>query len=396
MLDFGEPRALPSHLATDHKPTGDAFPAGSIPVRFRQGDFREGRLSELFVPGRLCLFGEHSDWAAGYRDSHPEIAPGCCLVVGTDQGLRASPACDDSALAIEARLPDGTRAGPERIPLDRLAGAARGEGFFRYAAGTLAVLRERYGVRGLALDVRSDLPVRKGLSSSAATCVLVARATSHAYGLGLTAQQEMDVAYAGERRTGSECGRMDQVCALGRGPVRLAVDGEAIETRRVATGGRFALLVVDLMRGKDTRRILADLNACYPDAPGELAAGVRHALGELNLESVARAERALGSGDARALGAEMERAQAGFDRWVAPACPELAAPHLHALLGHPSVRELTWGGKGVGSQGDGCAQLVARGPRERKELAIRLERELGVRTLALDLGHESTASGARA
>ena len=22
----------------------------------------------LFVPGRICLFGEHSDWAGGYRD----------------------------------------------------------------------------------------------------------------------------------------------------------------------------------------------------------------------------------------------------------------------------------------------------------------------------------------
>jgi galactokinase len=22
---------------------------------------------KLFVPGRICLFGEHSDWAGGYR-----------------------------------------------------------------------------------------------------------------------------------------------------------------------------------------------------------------------------------------------------------------------------------------------------------------------------------------
>jgi len=24
----------------------------------------------LFVPGRLCLFGEHSDWAGAYRRTH--------------------------------------------------------------------------------------------------------------------------------------------------------------------------------------------------------------------------------------------------------------------------------------------------------------------------------------
>ncbi len=43
---------------------------------------------ELFVPGRLCLMGEHSDWAGGYRRTHPALAPGHCLVAGTDQGIR--------------------------------------------------------------------------------------------------------------------------------------------------------------------------------------------------------------------------------------------------------------------------------------------------------------------
>jgi len=362
--------------------------------RLEHSPFRPQGALGMFVPGRLCLFGEHSDWAAGYRAGHPEIAPGRCLVVGTDQGLRASATRDDAALEIRAQLPDGVSVGPERIALDALEGAAAREGFFRYAAGTLAVLRERHPLRGLRLEIRSDLPVRKGLSSSAAVCVLVARAASHVYGLGLSIAEEMDLAYAGERLTGSACGRMDQVCALGRGPVRLSIDGDRLDTHQVATGGRFHLLIVDLARGKDTRRILADLNACYPDTPGELAAGVRHALGALNLASVERAEQALHAGDPRALGAEMQRAQASFDRWVAPACPELAAPGLHALLAHAGVRELAWGGKGVGSQGDGCAQLVARGRREREILAVRLERELGLQTLFVDLGEDASTPGA--
>ncbi len=32
--------------------------------------------AQIFVPGRLCLFGEHSDWAALYRARDPSIAPG--------------------------------------------------------------------------------------------------------------------------------------------------------------------------------------------------------------------------------------------------------------------------------------------------------------------------------
>ncbi|HYC21079.1 MAG TPA: hypothetical protein VEI94_00170, partial [Candidatus Bathyarchaeia archaeon] len=74
-----------------------------------------------------------------------------------------------------------------------------------------------------------------------------------------------------------------------------------------------------------------------------------------------------------------------FDRLVAPACPELSAPRLHRVLSHPAVRALAWGGKGVGSQGDGCAQLVTRGEAERAELSRRIESELGMRVLPLTL-----------
>ena len=28
---------------------------------------------KLFVPGRICLFGEHSDWAGGHRRTNAEL-----------------------------------------------------------------------------------------------------------------------------------------------------------------------------------------------------------------------------------------------------------------------------------------------------------------------------------
>ena len=30
---------------------------------------------KLFVPGRLCLFGEHTDWAGHYRTMNADIKP---------------------------------------------------------------------------------------------------------------------------------------------------------------------------------------------------------------------------------------------------------------------------------------------------------------------------------
>ena len=35
---------------------------------------------KLFVPGRLCLFGEHSDWAGHYRTMNADIKPGAAIV----------------------------------------------------------------------------------------------------------------------------------------------------------------------------------------------------------------------------------------------------------------------------------------------------------------------------
>ena len=44
---------------------------------------------KLFVPGRLCLFGEHTDWAGHYRTMNADIAPGAAIVTGIEQGIYA-------------------------------------------------------------------------------------------------------------------------------------------------------------------------------------------------------------------------------------------------------------------------------------------------------------------
>ena len=98
---------------------------------------------------------------------------------------------------------------------------------------------------------------------------------------------------------------------------------------------------------------------------------MRDALGPRNEGLLARARAAVAGGDVRAVGALMTEAQAIFDAQVAPACPELRAPRLHEVLAHPAARELALGGKGVGSGGDGSAQLVLPSAAARDALAKR-------------------------
>ena len=117
-----------------------------------------------------------------------------------------------------------------------------------------------------------------------------------------------------------------------------------------------------------------------------MSAGLRRALGPENRRVVSAARSAVEAGDSEGLGLLMREAQEVFDRLVAPACPaELTAPKLHATLAHPLVAETTWGGKGVGSQGDGTAQFVCRDPESRKALCEALERDLDVSCLELTI-----------
>ena len=344
----------------------------------------------IFVPGRICLFGEHSDWAGGYRRINAEIEKGCTLICGTNQGIYAAVEAHPTSLVLSSTTPAGERIGPHEIPLEPralLEEAQRG-GFFSYAAGVAYQVLTHYRVRGLVIDnTRTDLPIKKGLSSSAAICVLTARAFNRVYDLKLTVRGEMELAYQGEITTPSRCGRMDQGCAYGDRAVLMEFDGDRLATEEVRPATDLHFVIVDLDASKNTLEILKRLNRSYPFAEGPVDRGVQELLGPINQRIVAQAREALEAGDARRLGALMTEAQAFFDRYAAPACTEeLTAPVLHLVLAHEPLRPHTWGGKGVGSQGDGSAQFVARSAADQRAIVEILERDLGLSGLALTLG----------
>jgi mevalonate kinase len=345
----------------------------------------------LFVPGRVCLFGEHSDWAGEYRRRDPGIATGCALIAGTNQGIHASVAEHATDLVLCATDRHGVRRGPHRIPMQPAAlreEAERG-GYWSYIAGVAHQVRAAHHVAGLVIDNdRTDLPVRKGLSSSAAISVLTARAFNRVYGLDLTLAEEMELAYLGETTTPSRCGRMDQGCACGNRPVLMTFDGDRVEAEELTPARDLHFVIVDLRAGKDTTRILSDLHHAFA-AGGAL----RELLGPINQGIVSRAAQALRGGDAEGLGRLMIEAQALFDRHAAPVCPaELTAPVLHRVLDYAPLRAHVWGGKGIGSQGDGSAQFVARGAADQQAVMALIERELEMPCLALTLagGGDST------
>jgi len=342
---------------------------------------------KLFVPGRICLFGEHSDWAGHYRRINADVDKGYTIIAGTNQGIYAEVKAHPSKLVLWSTTDDGERIGPLEIPMERSALLAEAEkgGFFSYVAGVAYQLSTHYHVRGLEIDnYRTDLPIKKGLSSSAAICVLVARAFNRIYDLKMTVRGEMEYAYLGEITTPSRCGRMDQGCAYGNKPIMMVYDGERTDVEELSVPEDFHFVIVDLCAGKDTMEILRKLNQCYPFPEDELQQDVHEYLGPINAAINARARTMLEQGDAAGLGALMTEAQAAFDRHLIPACPaQLTAPVLHEVLSHEAIEPYVYGGKGVGSQGDGSAQFVAKDAESQQKVVEILQQDLGLPCLKL-------------
>jgi UTP-glucose-1-phosphate uridylyltransferase/mevalonate kinase len=344
---------------------------------------------KIFVPGRVCLLGEHSDWAGGYHRMNADIENGYAIICGTNQGIYAEVETHPTALVLSSTTPDGQKIGPYEIPMEpqALMKEAQQGGFWSYIAGVAYQALTNYHVRGLVVDnFKTDLPIRKGLSSSAAICVLAARAFNRVYDLKLTVRGEMEMAYQGEITTPSRCGRMDQGCAFGDRPVMMTFDGDRLDTTELRVNKEFYFVLIDLQAQKNTLEILNRLNRCYPVAENEMEKNVQELLGPINKLNIQQASDALQQGDAERLGQLMVEAQDNFDRYATPICPEeLTAPALHAVLNYPAIKPHIWGGKGVGSQGDGTAQFLAKSPADQDAVIQILENELKLPCLKLTL-----------
>ena len=103
---------------------------------------------------------------------------------------------------------------------------------------------------------------------------------------------------------------------------------------------------------------------------------------------MSRAADCLSLGNEEGIGKLMREAQQEFDKYLAPCSPgqlgTRGSPILHHVLSLPEIQKFIYGGKGVGSQGDGSAQLVCRSREDREKAKAVLEKR-GYICLDLDL-----------
>ena len=113
--------------------------------------------------------GEHSDWAGSYRRFNRDLAPGMCLVSGTNQGMYARVRPHPHKLIVSSVDHAGNKYGPIELLMDPevlLKAAASGDSYFSYIFGVAYQIAVRYNCRGLVIEnYKTDLPQAKGLSS---------------------------------------------------------------------------------------------------------------------------------------------------------------------------------------------------------------------------------------
>jgi len=205
-----------------------------IPSDAARSKFRELYGSEpdavAFAPGRVNLIGEHIDYAGGTVLPHA-IAQGVTVAAKLFTGNREFAAYSDLF------------AGSKPISF----GAFAGQGHFETIVARSA---DEAGVQGAQVAVLSDLPLGRGLSSSAALSVALACAFGAAKqkppfadGLELArACQRTEIA-----ATGVGCGLMDQYAAVfGKAGHAVRFDTAAYSHEWVPfPGGNLRVLVVD-------------------------------------------------------------------------------------------------------------------------------------------------------
>ena len=108
----------------------------------------------LFVPGRLCLFGEHSDWAGMYRTVNSSIVKGAAIVSGTEQGIYASAKVSDHFIMRSSpEMPDDDYWECE-MDSQKLLDIAQQGGYYSYVAGVASYINDNYRVGGVEITIQ--------------------------------------------------------------------------------------------------------------------------------------------------------------------------------------------------------------------------------------------------
>ena len=210
------------------------------------------------APGRVNLIGEHTDYNDGF------VMP---AAIDFYTWVRVAP-LDTRKLRIKSQ-----NYGEEvEVDLDDPNIAARGH-WSDYPIG-VAVMLERAGhrLRGAHLEIRGEVPIGSGLSSSAAIEVATSCALTAISGLEIDRRELALICQRAENEfVGARVGIMDQFVSLfGQAHKALLLDCRSLEFKLLPVPDNVRLIICNTM----VKHVLA--SSAYNERRAQCEAGVKH------------------------------------------------------------------------------------------------------------------------
>lgn len=340
---------------------------------------------DIFVPGRLGIIGEVSDLVTPYLEENNKLIPGCAIAMTVEQGIYAT-VKESSNLVITMNDKKFTCEMNEDILLKH---AEDKNNFFAYVCGCSLYMKRKYNIGGINVKItKMDLPIKKGLSSSAAICVLITKAYKKVYNLEMSEEEEIEAAYQGEHLALSKCGKLDQSVIYKNQLVKVDFYSNEVNASEILPKEKIHILVADLKGDKDTAKIMSDLNNCFPFYKNDNEKKVHQMVSLKNRRIVQDSVNCIEIGDLKKLGKNFRKMQKLKDK-CSVVCSEFESPKLHSLLRDKTIKKLSYGAKDVGSGGDGCIEILAKNEQSKEKLKKYLENDLGLTTYSFTIDNKN-------
>lgn len=306
---------------------------------------------ELFVPGRVGIIGELSDHNAQYLLMNERMIPGEVLAMPIDKGIYSRARRSDQF--IYKYLDHYAEIEFTDINLESYI---HNNDFLSYICGTLLLLKKNYDVSGIEIHIdKMTLPIKAGLSSSACICTTIVKAYNLLYHLNLSDNEIFELAYYGERLAGSKCGMLDQLTILTDGLVHFQFYNDKIHCHQIKVKKDIPLLAVYLNGDKNTKEIMECFDQELSKKDGNDL--IYNIVGIQNRKLVKNCIKGIEEGNLELIGQQFSLAQEAFDK-AAVICQPFESPILHLILNDEKVKQLSLGGKSMGSGGDGTLLLI--------------------------------------
>lgn len=292
---------------------------------------------KVFVPGSLCLIGNHSEWINYDKAINQEMVTPMSIVTPVSEGILAEASINEKII-LQGR-------NYKTIICDyiNLKETMEENPFWKYVLCTISYLKIKYQeLGGIHLKIKKDtLTMKKGLVSSSAICLLVVKAYNLLYNLNLSKDEETDIAYHSELLVESKPNPLIQNDHLG--PTMIQIANNHLEKKLLLVAQNVYMVYAIPVDSKTTTKSLCDfvdLAAFYGTENDEF-----ELLDRENIDFMVKTCSYLANGNIEKLGVLMTEYQRKIDSSLIKTGQELKVSIIQKLLNDENIKNLIYGGK---------------------------------------------------